>query len=376
MVSKTNYIKLSIGSFDLVKGTAIILIVLGHMMSHYDLAGILPDNAFLPVLGIFLRIISAGINPMFFIVKGYTSKEAPVKKTFRKSFSGCVIPYLYAAIAIAILFPIVNSIQYGFRADAFRQAARWVLAFLFGLHDPYAEQKVLFGIEVRACWVTWFLLAMFLSVNLFNLILKVRKTAGQIALVILSVVTGCLLGMVNFTYFCLPQGLIAVGYCYTGYSLKRLRFFQKKRRLQIGICGLLLIPTIWEAIYGSFDLAYNIYRYGPLEIACTCCSGLLLMILCLYANEWKWSGLDWIRQIGVYTLWIMCIHSVELICLPWDRIVKSMPQFPLLAFVLEIILKVLIFTISCTVLKKNSRSRYRRRREKSKNLTVRKEENT
>ena len=89
MVSKTNYIKLSIGSFDLVKGTAIILIVLGHMMSHYDLAGILPDNAFLPVLGIFLRIISAGINPMFFIVKGYTSKEAPVKSRMPKGI--CLI---------------------------------------------------------------------------------------------------------------------------------------------------------------------------------------------------------------------------------------------------------------------------------------------
>lgn len=360
MVSKTNNIKISIGSFDLVKGVAMILIVITHMTSHYDLGSLLPNNIFFKTLGFLILIIGIGVNPVFFMIKGYTFKEKSIKKYAKKSFSECIIPYFYTMIAVAALFPIVNSLQYGFRLGAFKEASRWVLALLFGLHDPYAEQKVIFGIEVRACWVAWYLLTMFLSANLLNLIIKVKNKAGQIALTILSIMTGYLLSLINFTYFCLPQGLIAVGYCYAGYCLKQLNFFQKKQCIQIGVCFILLAATVWEALSGNCSLSYNIYKYGPLEIVGTSCAGLLLLVLSIYANQLKWKCLDWIKQIGVYTLWIMCIHSVELICFPWDKIVKCLPQFPLLAFAIEIVLKILIFYVSCNVLKKISRSKYRR----------------
>ena len=58
----------------------------------------------------------------------------------------------------------------------------------------------------------------------------------------------------------------------------------------------------------------------------------------------------------------MCVHSVELICLPWNKIVKAMPEYPLLAFAIEIALKVLIFAVSCTVLKSISQRKYQRMR--------------
>lgn len=360
MVSKTNNNKISIGSFDLVKGVAMILIVIKHMTSHYDLSFLLSDNIYFKTLGFLFLAIEVGINPVFFIIKGYSFKEKPVKKIVKKSFSECIIPYFYTMVAVAVLFPIVNSLQYGFRLGAFKEASRWVLAFLFGLHDPYAEQKVIFGIEVRACWVAWYLLTMFLSTNLLNLIIKVKNKAGQIALTMLSIMTGYLLSLINFTYFCLPQGLIAVGYCYAGYCLKQLNFFQKKQCIQIGTCLILLAATIWETLSGNFNMAYNIYQNGLFEIVGTSCAGLLFLVLSIYANQLKWKCLDWFKQVGVYTLWIMCIHSVELICIPWDKIVNCLPQFPLLAFAIEIVLKILIFYVSCNALKKISRSKYRR----------------
>lgn len=354
--------KINMGTFDLVKGLSMILILLNHMMPHYDFGAFAPDIFVLRTLEFPIRIIGVGINPVFFIIRGYMFKAKPAKKMLKKSFSECIKPYVCTMIAVAVLFPAVHGIQYGFGQTSFKQAARWVLAFLFGLHDPAAKQKVIFGIEVRACWVAWFLLTMFLSSNIFNLIIQVKNTAAQVALIILSVVSGYVLSLTGFTYFCLPQGLITAGYCYAGYMLKKTNFFEKKRSVRIGVCLILLAVDIWEAAYGVCSLAYNEYKYGLLEFVGTCCAGLLLLILSLYAGQWEWKGLDWIKQIGIYAFWIMCVHSVELICLPWSRIVKTIPEYPLLAFAIEIVLKVLIFVVSCTVLKKISHIKYQRMR--------------
>lgn len=362
MVGANKKTKINMGTFDLVKGLAMILIVLDHMIPHYDLPAIAPENSALLILAFLIRVIGVGINPVFFVIRGYMFKEKPAGKMLKKSFSACIKPYIYMMLAVAVLYPAVHSIQYGFGPAAFRQAARWVLAFLFGLHDPVAKQKVIFGIEVRACWVAWFLLTIFLASNVFNLILKVKNTVAQIVLMVLSVAIGYVLSLTGFTYFCLPQGLIAVGYCWAGYMLRKTNFFDRKRSVQIGISLILLAVTVWEAIYGNCSLPYNEYKYGLLEFVGTCCAGSLLLILSLRLGQWEWKGLDWMKQIGIYAFWIMCVHGVELICLPWNKIVKAMPEYPLLAFAIEIALKVLIFTVSCTVLRIISQRKYQRMR--------------
>lgn len=363
--AKTREIRIGLGSFDLVKGFAIILIIVSHMTSHYDTAVLFSDNVFLKASGFLLYLIGAGINPVFFIISGYSFKGKPVKNYVKKNFSDFIKPYFYVMVAVAILYPIVHGIEYGFGLGTFKQSARWVLAFLFGLHDPAAKQKVIFGVEVRACWVAWFLLTMFHANNIFNLILKLKNTVVQFLLAVFSVVLGYALSLVDFTYFCLPQGFIAVGYCYAGYALKRMRFFEKKRIVQIGICLILFVITLWENLYGDFNLAYNRYKNGLLEILGTCCAGALLLILSLYAGQYEWRALDWIKEIGIYTRWILCIHSVELICLPWDKIVKSMPEHPRRAFVIEMLIKILIYVVGCTVLKRLSHSKYKRKRMKT-----------
>lgn len=360
MVEDARKIRVSMGTFDLIKGLAMILIVLAHMKSHYDLGTLIPKNLIVSMLGFVAFILDAGVNPLFFIIRGFSFKAMPVGKMLRKTYSVFFKPYIYTMLAVAVLFPVIYCLQYGFGLGAFKQAARWVLAFLFGLHDPLAKQKVILGIEVRACWVAWFLLTMFVSSNVFNLIMKFKNRATQIALTVLSVLAGYALSLVDFTYFCLPQGLIAAGYCYVGYFFMNTNFFERSSAVKLGTCLVLLSVAVLEALFGGYNLAYNTYKYGLLEIVGTSCVGVLLLILGVYAGQCKWKGLDWIKQIGIYTFWIMCIHSVELICLPWKKIIQSMPDHPLLAFSIEIVLKVLIYMVSCAALKKISLTKYRR----------------
>lgn len=359
MVSNTKKLRIGLGTFDLIKGFGIVLVIMGHMMSHYTMENLNPVVYFvLQVLG----ILGVGANAMFFIVSGFGFKEMAPGKILKKMFSELLKPYLYITLAVAVLYPVVHLLQYNKGwMTAVRASASWVLALLFGLHDPVAEQKVIFGIEVRANWVAWYVLAMFVALNILNLILKAKKTGVQLALVVLSVVSGYVLGYLNFTYFCLPQGLIAVGYCYTGYLLKKLKLLERKTLL-IWMCIVFIPITLMEAFYGEYDLAYNIYKNGVLDIIGTGCAGVLLVVLCIYVGQCEWKWLDPLKQIGIYTYWIMCIHSVELICFPWGNIVKSMPEYPAVAFIIEVGLKFILVTGVCMVLKKITLYRYRKMR--------------
>lgn len=345
----TRKIKIGLGTFDLLKGFAIIFMVIGHMASHYDMKDL---NPVLSTVWMLLGIFGVCANPMFFIVSGFGFKEKTPGKMLKKTFSELLKPYLYITLAVTVIFSMVHLLQYNKGlSSAIQAAARWILALLFGLHDPLVEQKVILGIEVRACWVAWFLLTMFVAFNVLNLILRAKKTTVQFALVALSIVSGYVLSCFDFTYFCIPQGLITVGYCYTGYMFKKTKFFERKS-FPIWLCIALVPITLMECFLGECSLSYNIYKNGLLDIIGAGCAGVLLFVLGAYAGQCEWKWLDYCKQIGIYTYWIMCIHSVELICFPWDKIIKSMPDYPLVAFVIELGLKFVLILVSCKVLKK------------------------
>ena len=118
--------------------------------------------------------------------------------------------------------------------------------------------------------------------------------------------------------------------------------------------------TSYDGYY--VDKAYNIYKNGLLDIIGFGCAGVLLVVLCVYAGRFEWKLLNPFKEIGIYTYWIMCIHSVELICFPWDKIVKSMPDYPAVAFAIELGLKFILIAGICIVLKKITLYRYRKMR--------------
>lgn len=357
MDSNTRKIKIGLGAFDLVKGFAIAFMVIGHMASHYAIDTLSPA---LYVFFLPLTLLGVCTIPMFFTASGFGFKEKSPGKMLKMTFSDLLKPYLFITLAVALVYPISYGIQKGEFSGAIPATARWVLALLFGLHDPYADQKILFGIEVRACWVAWFLLAMFVAFNVLNLILKAKKSWAQFALVIFSVVSGYVLSRLKFTYFCIPQGLIAVGYCYIGFMFKKHKFFEREA-FPVRLCIVLIPITLIECVWGDYDMAYNIYKYGLLDIVAASCAGIFLFVLGAYAGRCEWKWLNPIKQIGVYTYWIMCIHSVELICFPWDRIVKSMPEYPFVAFLIELGSKLVLISVCCIVLKKITQYRYRRK---------------
>lgn len=350
-------IKLNLATFDLVKGIALIGIVLGHMFSHYDTA----RAPGLVVFSLPLFLLRTAINPMFLIASGFGFRPKPMGKMLKKTASELLKPYGYVTLAVAILFPLVHFLFYRWWPGAVQEGMRYLLAFLLGI--PKTGKTVL-GIPLYECSIMWFFLSLFWGLNLLNGILKLKREWTRLAAVAACAVLGYGLMLLDFNFFCIPQGLMAVGCCYTGYLLKQYKLYTGEKT-HLWLYLALAAATLWQAFFGDFNLAHGIFRYGLFDYIGAVCAGALLLILGIHMSAWEWKGLDGLRKVGVYSYWILCIHSVELVCIPWYTLTQVLAEHQVLAFLLEATAKGLLYGAGCFVLKRISRQLYKRRIKRS-----------
>lgn len=352
---RRTHLKLGIASFELIKGLAMMTVVIGHMVSYYNVEQL----ALFYLPGIFVTIIGKGALVVFFMICGLRFKPKPVKTVLKKSFKEAIIPYLYVMVIITLLYPIRHRIEYGgWWYRTFLETMRWTVAFLLGIAE---HGTVIHGFRLQWCSATWFLLAMFLSNNLLNLILQNQNVKIQIALVALCAAFGYGLSLLGFEYFCIPQSLIAVVFCYLGYMIQKYNLLD--RLVSWPAFTALALVSLCYIIWGDFNLAHLEFNNFLLDYVGVACLGLLLLILSLYFSKFECAVTEWIENVGVYTYWIMCIHSVEMAAFPWYRFNKLAPEsYQPLMFLLELALKAVIIGTFCMLLKKYTMFKLKRKR--------------
>lgn len=344
MPTTTKKLKINLSTFDLVKGLGMLTIIMVHMMQYYDLS----RYPFLAPIIAWRNFSSSIILPMFVFISGYSFKPKSVPVILKKTFGELIKPYLWVTLFFTVCFPICQYINYHSWTNVLRDDLRYLLAFLLGIPE---NGKVLFGLELFHCSVVWFLLALFVALNVMNLILKVKWEWVQIALVIACQFAGLALSAMGFTYFCIAKGLMAVIYCYTGYFLKKHNFFTKVN------IHLIAVLAIVSAILIALQMKLNL-----MSLTCTIATALFLPCLGIYFSRFELKWLDWLKQLGTYSYWIMCIHCVEINCIPWPRWAAMLPNQPLLAFAVDGCIKAAILIGCCSVLKKIMKNKYNKRK--------------
>lgn len=88
-------IKLGLGSFDLAKGTAILLVVLSHTFGHYDWS----QSSAQQIISVASYILGTSFLTAFFIISGMGLKIKTPKRMLKKSFTDLIVPYLWIAAA-------------------------------------------------------------------------------------------------------------------------------------------------------------------------------------------------------------------------------------------------------------------------------------
>lgn len=347
MAEKRN-IKIGMGTFDLATGFAVLLVIAGHMRTRYTFESF----PLMTPMYLLLFLLGGGLMPMFFIISGMGVKQKPAGKLLKKTFSELVIPYLWAVPIFSVLLFMTHYPILSVRGLLNRVVLRSG-GLLLGLPD----EKVLFGHELMPNGVLWFFLTLFLAQNVLNQIIRLKKTWQQILVAAACVAAGFALRAVDFIYFCIPQGLMAVGFCYTGYAIKKWKLLEKW--MYSPWTYVLLAPVYIAQFFGNgFNMASGVYT--PFDYVAAWGSGILFLFAAVWCSRLEWRPLDYIRKLGMHSFWIIYAHGIDLISFPWYEIYAESPSL-LLTFVLEVGLKVMIFMMGIMIFKKISQMKYRKR---------------
>lgn len=269
---------------DLVKFIAIILVIIGHTP--------LPSNL--------IKIIFSVNVPLFFVVAGYLFKYQEPKKLLLKNIKSLLVPYIFTCSTILIL-KIVSKMVFLPFIKINMPLKKIILASIWALGTPYKFNKI----TIPLIGAIWFLVAMFLANQLFNLSLKNRKLKSIIILTILYTLAGFMLA--NYFKIKLPfsahAALIAQPFYLFGYLLKiyQLKFTNLLPTLGLNIVWLIAsnltyfwvntaeakypLIAIIASINGSYVISYYAYNLAKTKYNYLLKTPLFrstLLILCVH----------------------------------------------------------------------------------------------
>lgn len=346
--------KLNLNSFNLLKGFVIICVVLSHTLATYKFDG--SNASSLVALHFFLTLVGPFLMPALFIVSGYGFKEREPMKCLKKTAEGMLVPYFWIALAYATITPLLYVLCGESLAERQSRILGYLAAYLFGLSKYGVD---LGWIQAREISASWFFLASFVALNVLNLILKLKNLWAQIGCVGLCLAAGIVLDKLGFIYFCVPQGLVSVAFCYIGYTIKKYKLFDWFNAKPY-VLVLLFLAAAAEYYWGLFTLSRFKFNNALLDCIGAGCGGILIVIAGIYLGKFDWKATDWLKQVGVYSYWVLAIHCFEMDGVPWNFIQRA-PAHPFPLFCLEVAVKAAELIAVCYCLKQLSKYRYRRR---------------
>lgn len=285
---------------DVAKGLAIILMIVGHTIPH----------------NIIYMFIFSFHMPFFVILSGFTYKipknEKDIKKRVRKYVKQLLIPYILTLIVYTIVLVFIND-----KLTLFNILKQFCKNLLWGNGCDYT----LFGINLKGVSAIWFLIALFFSKLIFDIVnYKINNKN-----IFDSIIIYCffaLLGIMIGKFIWLPQNLdlvlIFLLYLYIGIIFNKY----KKDIEKFKIIVFIICFIIWTVCLGfnlNIELAIRSYPYGFLSVIESICGSYCTIELCKILNKNNMLKFIFIN-IGKISLVILCMHSIEAICVQWKNL--------------------------------------------------------
>ena len=338
-------LRIGLGSFDFIKGFCIFSVVLAHSVNRAE-----QTSWPFQILYAFLYLSSAAVAA-FLMISGYGFKGDSPKKLLKKTFSDLMVPYFLIGAAYAVLCPFTHyPVYHSFRAS-FTFGMRYFLAFLLGYHTP---GQTVFGFQLESNVAAYYFLALFIALNVLNLIVKLNKPALRLLCVAGCAVMCTVLEVYGIELFGIGKGLGAVPLCYFGHLLKKHRLLE---RLLVTPWSYLALAVIVLLLRGDVsgttnDLVSQVTKWA---------AGMLTMMLGIMIGKIEWRILDPVKFLGMYSYWILAFHAVEQGSMPWQLLRVYRVYDGSLYYGIEILLKAVFILIGCVVLKQITKLKYKRR---------------
>ena len=276
--------------FDVAKGIAIILVIIGHCLSLYT--SNLTSNL--------TNFIYSFHMPLFFIISGFFYKPGTLKLGIKAK--QLLLPYF-----------LTSTINLYWKLQRFPNAniKKNIIAILYG--NSSETRKKAFHFNFPIIGALWFLLALFFCFLLYYLLWKVHE-CYKISLTILVIITTAISIELNdlvWLPFSLQPAMAALVFFHTGNLFKQGNIFEdptKKPSIEV----LSLVGLLWflSFNYGYLRINGNNYK-GTLLVFTGAIAGSYLVII---FSKWisKFTIIENIFAfLGKNSLYILCVHALD-----------------------------------------------------------------
>ena len=253
----------------------------------------------------------------FFIASGYGFRKRSIHKCIEQQLKTLLKPYVYTALATTVLHAFIHHAAFGSWDAAISESAKVLGGFLLGL--PHTATY--FGQQFFSCGPMWYLVALMLAWVLLDVLLEVFPERYITPAVVGVTLLGWGVTLVWEAPFCIAQGMVSLPYLYIGYLAKKRRLFETplSGRAKAGLIASALGVVAGVLLTQSTDcVSLGEWTMGPLSILLDGAVGYGIIRLFL-----KWQrrvdgpishAIEW---VGRRSLFIFCIHTVELTAIPW-----------------------------------------------------------
>lgn len=271
--------KTRIATFDILKGIGILLVIIGH--------------TFMKEIGLFIQAFHM---PLFFIVAGYFFKYQSFLLQVKRDFRRLIVPYLFVVIAITIFDSIKRYWQTG--------VVDFNIGTLYECGTP-----------------AWFLLALFGSKLLFNLVYRYTERHYLLVAFSLSSIPCFITHFVEISpTFSIGSSICGVFFYAFGYFIKCNDIFFKLDKYRLYVLVSALFFWLNTSIFGAVDMHYSIFKLWIIDFI-GACSGVYLCYVVSKVIELHFSCTGRILALaGYYSLVIYAFHAIEYVFPDWHQI--------------------------------------------------------
>lgn len=281
-------------SFDVLKGFGIIAVIVDHCnLSPY-----------------FDAFIDSFHMPLFFFVAGYFFKERTLKAELSLSFKRLIVPYIFVAFCVCLIAICTDLFHYAWADGSYSQGK--IVSYLMGYNG-----------QVNPNWLSgdngmlWFILAMFWARFLMCFFVRKIKSAFLLGfLLFLLGIIGIILNKFFTVPFCIPQGMCATGFVFTGYLLKKNNVLETSLSSKlIPFLGVLWLCSIGFRGVAMFKCSFPTgYIFG----LCGALGGWISLHV-IAKNYFNVESVLWrfFHFCGKYSLVVYCVHAVEYASCNW-----------------------------------------------------------
>ena len=307
--------KARIETFDILKGIGILFVIVGH--------------TFMKEIGPFIQSFHM---PLFFIVAGYFYKKMPLKNLLIKNFYRLVVPYLFIVFCTIFIACIKHFKSIG---------------------EIYLPMGTIYECGTPA----WFLLALFGSKVLFNIIYDISDKHYMSISFVLSSIPCFMTHFVDIDpILAIGSSICSVFFFSIGFFINESNFLSK---VNSSIPFLFLTSVVlWliTCIFGAVDLHFCIIKLWIIDFIGACAGVYICYVISKYIEGKTITVKRLLLKTGYFSFVLYSFHAIEYVFPDWHQIASFsdgtiIRPFVILSFRLLFLWLTVLITINIPLLR-------------------------